>query len=80
MKLNHIHLSVRNLNASVVWFENVLQVPPGFRNELMATFSFDAMTLILDAARHDAAATVGFESDDCRLGFSESSRARCNTS
>jgi catechol 2,3-dioxygenase-like lactoylglutathione lyase family enzyme len=69
MNLNHIHLSVRDLGAAVVWFENVLQVRPGFRNELMATFSFDAMTLILDAARDDAGATVGFESDDCDLDF-----------
>lgn len=69
MKLNHIHLAVRDLSAAVVWFERVLQVQPGFRNELMATFSFGVMTLILDAARDDVAATVGFESDDCDLDF-----------
>ena len=69
MKLNHIHLAVRDLSAAVVWFERVLQVQPGFRNELMATFSFGVMTLILDAARDDVAATVGFESGDCDLDF-----------
>ena len=69
MNLNHIHLSVRDLSTAVAWFENVLQVRPGYRNELIATFSFDGMTLILDAARDDSAATVGFESDDCDLDF-----------
>lgn len=69
MNLNHIHLSVRDLSAAVIWFENVLQVKPGFRSELMATFSFGAMTLIFDAPRNDTAATVGFESDDCDLDF-----------
>ena len=69
MILNHIHLQVRELNAAVVWFETILQVHPGFRNERMATFSFRSLTLILDAANHDVSATVGFESDDCDRDF-----------
>jgi hypothetical protein len=35
----------------------------------MATFSFDSMTLIFDAASDDVAATVGFESDSCDRDF-----------
>ena len=69
MVLNHIHLQVRDLGAAVVWFENILQVHPGFRNGRMATFSFDSMTLIFDASNHDVLATVGFESDDCDRDF-----------
>ena len=52
-----------------VWFEKVLQVHPGFRNEQMATFSFDSLTLILDKANDDVSATVGFQSDDCDRDF-----------
>ena len=69
MNLNHIHLQVRDLGAAVGWFEKVLQLQPGFRNEMMATFSFASMTLILDSAGVDAVATVGFESDDCDRDF-----------
>ena len=69
MTLNHIHLYVRDLIAAVIWFEKVLHVHPGFRNERMATFSFNSMTLIFDAASDDVSATVGFESDNCDRDF-----------
>ena len=35
----------------------------------IATFSFGAMTLILDAGPLDAPATLGFQSDDCDRDF-----------
>ena len=69
MILNHIHLQVRDLSAAVIWFETIMQIRPGFRNERMATFSFNSITLILDAADNDVSATVGFESNDCDLDF-----------
>lgn len=69
MTLNHIHLQVRDLNLAIDWFETVLQIHPGFRNERMATFAFDSFILIVDAASDDAPATVGFESDDCDRDF-----------
>lgn len=69
MTLNHIHLRVRNLDAAVAWFKTILQVNPGFQNEQMATFSFNSITLIFDAANDDVSATVGFESDDCDRDF-----------
>lgn len=67
--LNHIHLRVHDLNAAVAWFKKVMLVNAGFHNEHMATFSFDSMTLIFDAANEDVSATVGFESDDCDRDF-----------
>jgi catechol 2,3-dioxygenase-like lactoylglutathione lyase family enzyme len=69
MTLNHIHLQVRDLSGAIDWFEKILQIHPGFQNERMATFSFDSMILIFDAASEDARATVGFESDDCDRDF-----------
>jgi len=69
MVLNHIHLQVRGLDANVAWLETVLQVSPGFHNERMATFSFNSLTLIFDAAKEDVSATVGFESDNCDRDF-----------
>jgi hypothetical protein len=60
---------VRDLGATVEWFGKIMQVRPGFRNEHMATFSFDAMTLIFDAANDDVSATIGFESHDCDSDF-----------
>ena len=69
MTLNHIHLRVRDLSAAIVWFQTILEIQPGFRNERMATLEFPSMTLILDAAQDDVAATVGFESKDCDTDF-----------
>ena len=69
MKLNHIHLQVRDLNAAVHWFETILQAKPGFQNDRLAKLSFDAMTVIIDASSVDAPATLGFESDDCDRDF-----------
>jgi len=69
MTLNHIHLAVRDLSATVAWFQAILEMQPGFRNERMATFDFPSMTLIFDAAKDDVLATVGFESKDCDSDF-----------
>jgi catechol 2,3-dioxygenase-like lactoylglutathione lyase family enzyme len=69
MTLNHIHLRVRDLNAAVAWFDRILEVRPGFRNERMATFSFNSLTLIFDTANDDVSATVGFASEDCDRDF-----------
>jgi len=69
MVLNHIHLQIRDLNAAVAWLERILQVQSGYRNERMATFSFNSLTLIFDHADVDVSATVGFESEDCDRDF-----------
>ena len=51
------------------WFDTIMQIRPGFHNERMATFSFNSMTLIFDAAPVDVSATIGFESQDCDRDF-----------
>jgi catechol 2,3-dioxygenase-like lactoylglutathione lyase family enzyme len=69
MTLNHIHLQVCDLKGAIDWFERILQIHPGFQNERMATFAFNAFTIIVDASSDDAPATMGFESDDCDRDF-----------
>jgi predicted enzyme related to lactoylglutathione lyase len=69
MRLNHIHVSVRDLDGALEWLERVWQVKSDFRNERMATFAFDTFILILDSAAIDSPATIGFESDDCDRDF-----------
>jgi catechol 2,3-dioxygenase-like lactoylglutathione lyase family enzyme len=69
MMLNHIHFQVRDLKATIAWFQRILQLQPGFHNERIAVFSFCAFTVILDAASVDAPATLGFQSDDCDRDF-----------
>ena len=69
MTLNHVHLQVRDVNAAVRWLATVLELKAGFHNERIATFSFGAMTIIIDAAPVDTPATLGFESDDCDRDF-----------
>ena len=69
MRLNHIHVAVRDLSGALDWLERVWQVKAQFQNERMATLIFDEFTLILDAAEADSPATIGFESDDCDRDF-----------
>ena len=69
MNLNHIHLGVRDLGVALDWLDRVWQLKPQFQSDRMATLSFGAFTLILDAAEADSIATIGFESDDCDRDF-----------
>ena len=69
MTLNHVHLRVRDLAAAVDWCTAVLQVHPEFQSDRIAAFTFDAFTIIFDAAPEDVEATVGFTSDDCDRDF-----------
>jgi len=69
MKLNHIHVGVRDLGAALHWLASVWQLKPEFQNDRMAAIEFGSFTLILDAAETDSVATIGFESDDCQRDF-----------
>src|SRR5215472_19252440 len=48
MNLNHVHFQVQDLPTAVDWFGLVLDLKPGFQNERIATFIFDAVTIIID--------------------------------
>ena len=69
MRLNHIHVAVRDLKGALAWLERVWEIKADFENERMATLVFDGFTLILDSAEADSPATIGFESDDCDRDF-----------
>jgi catechol 2,3-dioxygenase-like lactoylglutathione lyase family enzyme len=69
VKLNHIHLGVRDLPAALAWLEQTWELKPDSQNERMATVGFGSFILILDAAETETVATVGFESDDCDRDF-----------
>lgn len=69
MKINHVHMSVRNLPASIGWMSNVWEVQPSFENDRMAVFLLGSFTLILDSSDHDSVATVGFESETCDADY-----------
>ena len=69
MRLNHIHVAVRDLKGALDWLERVWQLKAEFQNERMATLSFGEFILILDAADADSRATIGFESENCDQDF-----------
>ena len=69
MRLNHIHVSVRELGGAIDWLERVWKLKAEFQNERLATFSFGGFILILDAGDTDSPATIGFESEDCDRDF-----------
>src|SRR3954470_14113356 len=69
MRLNHIHVGVRDLSGALDWLDRAWQMKAEFQNERMATFSFRDFILILDSAEADTVATIGFESDDCDGDF-----------
>jgi predicted enzyme related to lactoylglutathione lyase len=65
MNGSHVHLGVKNLPLALQWLEKVWQLRPTFQDERMASLPFGKLTIILDAAPADTAATVGFESQNC---------------
>lgn len=69
MRLNHIHVPVRDLGGALDWLDRVWQVKTQFQNDRMATLSFGDFILILDSADTDSPATIGFESEDCDHDF-----------
>ncbi len=69
MRVNHIHVTIRDLGAAVRWFETVWVTRPTFTNERMAVLVLQDFTLILDAAAVDSAVTIGFHSDDCDADY-----------
>ncbi len=69
MKLNHIHLAVLDLPSALAWLGQVWNARAGYHNDRMASVPLNGLTLILDAADHDAPATLGFSSDDCDGDF-----------
>ena len=69
MRLNHIHVAVRDLSGALDWLDRVWQVKAQFQNDRMATLPFGAFILILDSADTDSLATIGFESEDCDQDF-----------
>jgi hypothetical protein len=69
MRLNHIHVGVRDLRGAVDWLDRVWEAKAEFQNERMATFSFGDFILILDSSATDSLATIGFKSDDCDEDF-----------
>jgi predicted enzyme related to lactoylglutathione lyase len=69
MRLNHIHVSVRDFGGAIAWLDRVWLLKPEFQNERMATFAFGDFILILDASDTDSPATIGFESEDCDRDF-----------
>jgi predicted enzyme related to lactoylglutathione lyase len=69
MRLNHIHVGVRDLRGALDWLDQVWQIKAEFQNDRMAAFSFGDFVLILDAAEIDSRATIGFESENCDEEF-----------
>jgi catechol 2,3-dioxygenase-like lactoylglutathione lyase family enzyme len=69
VRLNHIHVAVRDLEGALDWLDRIWEVKAEFQNERMATLLFADFTLILDSAETDSPATIGFETDDCDRDF-----------
>lgn len=65
MKLNHVHVGIRDLGAAVDWLRRVLELAPTVYENRLAILDFGGFTLILDVMEQDSSATLGFESDDC---------------
>lgn len=71
MKINHVHVGVRDLPAAVGWLRRIWdQKPTFYKQDHMATFQFESFILILDAAKIDCPVTVGIEADNCDSDYS----------
>ncbi len=69
MKLNHIHLRVRDLPGALMWLDKIWGVKPTFQNERLASVPVDPIVLILEESDEETATVIGFESEDCDRDF-----------
>ena len=65
MKLNHFHVYVSDLSGAIEWMDHIWQKKPGYKDNQMASFSFDSVTMILDTFDQDIPCTIGFASENC---------------
>ncbi len=65
MKGNHFHISVRDLETTLSWFERVWQLIPTHKGKTFAVLPFGSMQLVIDASNEDSLATLGFDSENC---------------
>ena len=71
MKLNHIHLRVRDLPGALAWLDKVWGVQPSFQNEHLASVTVEPIILILEKSEQETDTIVGFESEDCDRDFQQ---------
>ena len=69
MKLNHIHIRVRDLAGALAWLDRIWAVKPSFQNERMASVSLDPIVLIVEKSDKETDTIIGFESEDCDRDF-----------
>lgn len=75
MKVNHIHVNVRDLQGALAWLLAIWDLKPAFYKEAaMATFQFESFVLILDAAEADSQITIGFETANCDADYDHAVR------
>jgi len=71
MKLNHIHLRVRDLAGAVEWLDKVWGAKATFQNDQLASVPVGRIVLILDKSDQETDTIVGFESEDCDRDFQQ---------
>jgi hypothetical protein len=64
-KLNHVHVSVRDLKATTEWFGRVWLMKPAVLTPEFAFYSQGGFALMVEKGDHDSVATIGFVSTDC---------------
>jgi predicted enzyme related to lactoylglutathione lyase len=65
LKGNHFHISVRDLETTLSWFERVWQLIPAHKGKTFAVLPFGSIQLVIDASNQDSLATLGFASENC---------------
>jgi uncharacterized glyoxalase superfamily protein PhnB len=69
MKLNHIHIAVRDLKGSIEWLRAVWLVEPTFASDRIAEIPLGDVAILLDASERDSVVTLGFSSTNCDADF-----------
>jgi predicted enzyme related to lactoylglutathione lyase len=64
LRMDHIHLGVRDIPAALAWFETMFAWKPSYRDARIAVLALKPMTIILDHASTDAVATLSFRIED----------------
>lgn len=65
MKIGHIHIGFRDLDAAVEWMNRNLEKEPDYRNVNMATYYFDGIGFVFDKSEENSAVAVAFCAESC---------------
>lgn len=71
MKLSHLHIGLKDLNAAVVWFRQIFDLSPVEHIPGMAVYRFDDVDIVIHEGAEDIAMTIALKCTDCKKSYAD---------